>query len=166
MVETWFSKSTVPYCGSCSQSHGLQSQGTRFKGKRLKAPDIHAVVVVAFSLCARILGECSTIYSPPALFFKVEISLHKLIPLFRLGSVHSGSTSWDNCDREFPDELHVSSFPDRSHTLPGQRHGLPTCRLLGNAIAPDGFSKGKWPTFSRVEILYGTVKYTDFPTPP
>ena len=34
------------------------------------------VVVVAFSLCARIWGECSTIHSPPALFFsKVEISL-------------------------------------------------------------------------------------------
>ena len=46
-------------------------------------------------------------------FFKVEISLCTLIPLFRPGSVHSGSASWDECDWVFPDDLHVSSFPDR-----------------------------------------------------
>ena len=45
-------------------------------------------------------------------FFKVEISSHKLIALFRPGSVHSGSASWDDCDQVFPDELRVSSFPD------------------------------------------------------
>ena len=50
-------------------------------------------------------------------FFKVEISSCVLIPLFRPGSVHSGLASWDNCDRVFPDELRVSSFPDRfSHS--------------------------------------------------
>ena len=50
------------------------------------------VVVVAFSSRARILGECSTSHSPPALFFfYVEISSRTLIPLFRPGSVHSGS---------------------------------------------------------------------------
>ena len=39
-------------------------------------------------------GECSTIYSLHALFFfEVEISSCKLIPLFRPGSVHSGSAS-------------------------------------------------------------------------
>ena len=48
-----------------------------------------------------------------AFFFKVEISLRKLIPLFRPGSVHSGSASWDYCNRLFHDELLVSSFPDR-----------------------------------------------------
>ena len=48
------------------------------------------------------------------LFFKVEISSHKLIPFFKPGSVHSGSASCDNCDWVFPDELHVSSFPDRA----------------------------------------------------
>ena len=55
--------------------------------------------------------------SPPALFcccllvcFEVKISSRTLIPLFRLGSVHSGSASWDNCGQEFPDELHVSFF--------------------------------------------------------
>ena len=46
-------------------------------------------------------------------FFKVEISSHTLIPLFRPGSAHSGSASRDDCDRAFPDELHVSLFPDR-----------------------------------------------------
>ena len=53
----------------------------------------YTVVVVA-----RILGECSTIHSLPALFFfffKVEISLRTLIPLFSPESVHCGSASWD-----------------------------------------------------------------------
>ena len=61
----------------------------------------------------RIWGECSTINSLPALFFKVEIRLHTLIPFLRPGSVHSGSASWDDCGRVFPDELRVSSFSDR-----------------------------------------------------
>ena len=53
------------------------------------------VVVVAFSSRARILGECSTNHSPPALFFllKVGISLRTLIPLFTQGLDHSGSAS-------------------------------------------------------------------------
>ena len=46
-------------------------------------------------------------------FFKVEISSGTLIPLFRPGSAHSGSASKEDCDRVFPDELRVSSFPDR-----------------------------------------------------
>ena len=74
------------------------------------------MVVVAFSSRARILGKCSTIHSPPALFFfffKVEMSLRTLIPLFTPGLVHSGSASWDDCDRVLPDELRVSSFSDR-----------------------------------------------------
>ena len=37
-------------------------------------------------------------------FFKVEISSGTLIPLFTPGSVHSGSASWDDCDRVFPAE--------------------------------------------------------------
>ena len=53
--------------------------------------------VVAFSSHAMIWGECSTIHSPPALFFffffKVEISSRTLISLFRPGSVHGGSES-------------------------------------------------------------------------
>ena len=48
-----------------------------------------------------------------AFFFKVEIRLHTLFPLFRPGSVHGGSASWDNCDWVFPDKLRVSLFPDR-----------------------------------------------------
>ena len=51
-------------------------------------------LVVAFSSRPRILGECSTIQSPPALFFfKVEISLRTPIPLFTPGLVHGGSAS-------------------------------------------------------------------------
>ena len=75
------------------------------------------VVMVAFSSHARILGECLTIHSLPVLyynfFFKVEISLRKLVPLFTPGLVHSGSASLDDCGRMFPDKLRVSSFPDR-----------------------------------------------------
>ena len=74
-------------------------------------------MVVAFTSLARILGECSTIHSPLALFFKVDISPCTLILLFTPGSVHSGSASWDDCDRVFPDELRVSSFPDMIPTL-------------------------------------------------
>ena len=50
------------------------------------------MVVVGFASLARIWGECSTIYYLPALFFffKVEINLRILIPLFMPGSVHSG----------------------------------------------------------------------------
>ena len=52
------------------------------------------MVVVAFSLLARIWGKCLTIHSLPALFssffFKAEISLCTLIPLFMPGLVHSG----------------------------------------------------------------------------
>ena len=60
-----------------------------------------------------------TIQFPPALFFffKVEISWCTQIQLFRPRSVHSISA---HCDRVFPDELCVSLFPDRSHTMPGQ----------------------------------------------
>ena len=57
-----------------------------------------------------------------------------LIPLFRSGSVHSGSASSDDCGLVFPEELCVSSFPDTaisSHTLPGQRHSQPTPTKLG-----------------------------------
>ena len=71
---------------------------------------------VASSLLVRILEECLTINSPPVLFFfffKVEISLCTLIPLFMPGSVHSGSASSDDCGRLFPDKFCVSLFPDR-----------------------------------------------------
>ena len=48
-----------------------------------------------------------------AFFFSVEISWRTLIPLCRPESVHSGSASWDDCGRQLPDELFVSSFSDR-----------------------------------------------------
>ena len=51
-----------------------------------------------FFLACEDLGECTTIRSPSALFvvvviFQMDISSHTLIPLFRPGSVHSGSAS-------------------------------------------------------------------------
>ena len=58
--------------------------------------DFICLVVVTFPSFARILGECWTIHSPPALFFfffEEEIRSRTLIPLFRPGSVHSGSAS-------------------------------------------------------------------------
>ena len=49
---------------------------------------------VFLTMCARILGECTTIHSLPALFFSFRWRLgHTLIPLFGPGSVHSGSES-------------------------------------------------------------------------
>ena len=75
------------------------------------------VVVVALSLRATILGQCLTNQSLPAPFFffsfLVAITLCTLIPLLRPGSVHSGSAGWNDCGQVFPDELHVSSSPDR-----------------------------------------------------
>ena len=72
--------------------------------------------MLAFSSRVRIL-ECLTVLFPPALnfffFFKVEISSCTLIPLFGPGSVRYGSAHLDDCDRVFPDELHVSSFLER-----------------------------------------------------
>ena len=63
--------------------------------------------------------------------FLVEISLRTLIPLFRSGSVHSGSVSWDNCDQVLSDKLHVSSFPDRFPHYAWIQHSRPTPTLLG-----------------------------------
>ena len=73
------------------------------------------VSLVAFSSLAKIIGRSSTIHSQFALKKKrkKKISSRTLIPLFRPGSVHSGSASRDDRDRVFPDDLRVSSFPDK-----------------------------------------------------
>ena len=101
---------------------------------------VMVVVVVAFSSCARILGECLTIHYLPALLFLffvlvfiVEISSRTLIPLFRPGSVHSGSASSDYCDQMFPGELRTCELVSLidSHPMPGQRHSRPTPTSLG-----------------------------------
>ena len=52
-------------------------------------------------------------FSACAFFYFMEISSRTLIPLFRQGSVHSGSANRDDRDRLFPDELRVNSFPDK-----------------------------------------------------
>ena len=55
--------------------------------------------VAAFSLLARILGECSTIRFPAYAFFyflKWTLACPQVIALFMPKSVHSGSASWDD----------------------------------------------------------------------
>ena len=73
------------------------------------------VVVVAFSLLVRIFGRVFNHSFPGCafFFFEVEISSCTLIPLFKPGSVHSGTASWDDCGKMFPDKFRVSSIPDR-----------------------------------------------------
>ena len=75
------------------------------------------VVVVAFSLLARSLGECSTINSPPALLLLVvllkwRLARAPLIPLFFFlpESVHGGSASWEDWGRIFPDNFWYNTF--------------------------------------------------------
>ena len=89
---------------------------------------------------ARILGERSTIDSPPALFClkkkkKMEISSCTLIPLFRPRSVHSGSASWDDCGRECsPTSCVWARFLIGSKTVPGQRHSQLTPNFVRSRL--------------------------------
>ena len=84
---------------------------------------------MASSSCLRILGECSTIHSVPALFFsssEVEISSHTLIPLFG----QDQSTVAQRAEMTVT-ECSLAScvwacFLIGSHTMPGQQHSLPT----------------------------------------
>ena len=64
-------------------------------------------------------------------FFKVKISLGTLIPLLRLGSVHSGSASLDHCGRVFPVTCVWAHFLVSSQTMPAQRHSQLTPTSLG-----------------------------------
>ena len=52
-------------------------------------------------------------------FFWVEISLHAPVPLFRPGSVHSGSASWDNCGWALPESnmKRIVFFLQQNHSL-------------------------------------------------
>ena len=89
-----------------------------------------------FYLACKDLGRMFD-YSFPAcafFFFKVEISLRTLIPLFRPESVHNGSASWNNCG--WIRECSLTScmwarFRIGFRTMPGQRHSQPTMTLLG-----------------------------------
>ena len=63
------------------------------------------------------LGKCSTIHFPlhffvVFFFFWSGDKLVQLIPLFRPGSVHSGSVSLDDCGWVFPHKLCVILFPE------------------------------------------------------
>ena len=46
----------------------------------------------------------------------MEISSRTLISLFKPGSVHSGSASWDDCDRVFPESFMWAGLLIGSHT--------------------------------------------------
>ena len=74
---------------------------------------------------------------PACTFFKTEISWHSSIPLFRPGSVHGGSASWDDCGQASPDESHVSLFSSviGSNTMLGLC-SQPTPTSLGLACMP------------------------------
>ena len=79
----------------------------------------HKVVAVklAFASLARILVRRLDHSLPTCPFFflfsLIEISSRTLIPLFRPGSVRSGSVSWNDRGQVFLDELSANSFPDR-----------------------------------------------------
>ena len=64
-----------------------------------------------FLTCEDFWGNVHWVIPYLCFLLELEISLHALIPLFRLGSVHSGSVSWDRCWPMFPEELCVSLFP-------------------------------------------------------
>ena len=65
--------------------------------------------------------EGLTSYYPPLIIFIVEISARVSVPLFRPESVHSGSASWDDCERAFPDDFAFELvFLIGSYSMPGQ----------------------------------------------
>ena len=75
--------------------------------------EVAACFFLACEDFGRMFGKSFPAWAFFFFFYLVGISSRTLIPLFRPGSVHSGSASWDDCDRVFPDELRVSLFPDR-----------------------------------------------------
>ena len=67
-------------------------------------------------------------------FFEVEINLCTLIPLFRPGSIRSGSVSWDDCCWMFPDKLLVSLFPNRFPHYALTEAELPYSDFVGSRV--------------------------------
>ena len=59
-------------------------------------------------------------------FFKVAVSSCTPIPLLLPGSVHNGSTNWDDFDQVFSDKLHVSLFPWHCDRFPTNAYTVPT----------------------------------------
>ena len=92
------------YCNACSfvEYYTLRCGGGLF----LACEDFGRIFDHLFPACAFFV-----------FVFEMEISSRTLISPLRPGSVHSGSASWDDCGRMFPDKLCLSSFPDRFHTL-------------------------------------------------
>ena len=81
----------------CQEMRGIRSaQQSALKG--------HAGFLLTCKDLGRTFNNSFPICSFFVVFLKVEISSRTLIPLFRPGSVNSGSASWDDCNRVFPDE--------------------------------------------------------------
>ena len=93
------------------------------------------IVVVGFYLLARILGECSTIQFPPALFFffffEVVINSRSLIPLI----IQDQSTVAQRAETNVAECSLTSCVSARFligfHSMPRQRHSQPTLTSLG-----------------------------------
>ena len=108
-------------CRSCDivlDCNRLRLENERAASGPTKIPKalIELVTVCGGSFFACEDFESSFDHSFPActfflLFFKVDVTSHKLIPIFRRESVHSGLASWGDCGRVFPNKLRVSSFP-------------------------------------------------------
>ena len=89
------------------------------------------LAVIAFSLCARILGECLTIHTPFALFKKKWRLAHANL-FHSLGQ--DQSTVAQRAEMTVTECSLMSClwacFLVGSHTMPGQQHSQPTRTLL------------------------------------
>ena len=92
---------------------------------------------------------------------ETEISSCALIPLFMPGSVHTGSVSWDDCDRVFPEELHVSFFPNRFPTLKSAHFNFAESKVhacLG-VTCHLHFWQNDWGLLCATAIKWGWIKH-------
>ena len=109
------SASAAPHCGSLYRWNPAAVPRLKRSGKKNSwqyTMPKKVVLLQAVYSHTRIWAE-SRIHSLPAVFFfffRVEVSSRTPVPLFRPGSVHSSSASWDDCGREFSDKLRVRSF--------------------------------------------------------
>ena len=106
------------YCGPytlCPTALETQTQGTNilYHMRNIYNGDGGG----GFFLVCKDLGERFT-FSACAFYFIFKWRVaHAHLFHSRPGSVYSGSASWDGCDRVFPDECRMSSFPDKIPTL-------------------------------------------------
>ena len=117
-------------------THALDRDFLPFlKAYSITMPKVHGTCnfeIGAFFFACEDFGRMSE-YTFPAcaffFFFLVECSLRTLTPLFTPGSIHSGSASWDDCDRLFLTSCVCARFLIGSLTMPGQQQSQPTPTL-------------------------------------